>query len=199
MAAWTYKATPPISFFALNISGATRLGNGNTLICDGPDGKFFEVTSAGEIVWTYINPIGPAGPMTQGEKPSRNIVFKVYRYPPDYPGFAGRDLTPGSTIELYPTGISGEAGNPSAVTLYQNYPNPFNPVTTMRFSIPHREHVSLTVSDIMGREVQTLIDQVLDAGTYEFPFDANGITSGVLHTRLRAGITVLTKTMILLK
>ncbi len=199
LTAWTYKATPPVSFFALNISGATRLENGNTLICEGTDGKFFEVTSTGEIVWKYINPVGPDGPMTQGETPNRNIVFKVERYPPGYPGFAGRVLTPGGTIELYPTGITGETGHPSDVTLHQNYPNPFNPVTTIRFSIPHREHVVLTVSDVMGRVVQTLIDEVLDAGTYEFPFNANGITSGVLNTQLRAGAEMKINTMILLK
>ncbi|MCZ7555848.1 MAG: aryl-sulfate sulfotransferase [Bacteroidia bacterium] len=197
--AWTYKASPPASFFALNVSGATRLENGNTLICDGPDGVFFEVTAAGEIVWRYINPVSITGPMTQGDRPMRNTVFKINRYAPDYAGVAGRDLTPGGTIELYPTGVKGEAGYPSEVTLYQNYPNPFNPVTTMRFSIPQREHVVLTVSDVMGRVVQTLIDGVLEAGSYELPFNADGIMSGILLSRLRSGSATISKSMMLLK
>lgn len=74
---WSYTAENPPDFFALVISGAQRLPNGNTLICDGPDGLFFEVTPEKEIVWEYVNtfPI-----------PSFNRVFKIRRYAPDYPG-----------------------------------------------------------------------------------------------------------------
>ena len=76
---WSYTATPPTDFYAQNISGAQRLPNGNTLICQGPDGLFFEVTASGEKVWEYDY----AG-----------AVFRVDRYSPDYPGFAGTDLEP---------------------------------------------------------------------------------------------------------
>ena len=62
-------ATPPTDFYAKNISGAQRLPNGNTLICQGPDGLFFEVTASGEKVWEYEYP---------------GAVFRVERYSPDY-------------------------------------------------------------------------------------------------------------------
>jgi len=52
---WTYSS--PSDFYSQNISGAQRLSNGNTLICDGPNGIFFEVTSDKEIVWKYVNPV----------------------------------------------------------------------------------------------------------------------------------------------
>ena len=53
---WEYRGDPPISFFSYHISGAERLPNGNTLICEGAPGRIFEVTPTQEIVWEYINP-----------------------------------------------------------------------------------------------------------------------------------------------
>jgi hypothetical protein len=106
--AWTYKATPPESLFAGAISGAQRLPNGNTLIDDGTHGIFIEVTSDGEVVWKYVNPVVKEGPLTKNagiptdpvrEGELMNAVFRIYRYAPDYPGLAGRDLTPQGTIE----------------------------------------------------------------------------------------------------
>jgi hypothetical protein len=105
---WTYKANPPASFFASEISGAQRLPNGNTLICDGIHGTIFEVTADGQTVWKYINPVcktGPIGkddvvpPDTAKQGSFLNEVFRVVKYAPDYPGLAGRSLTPGNTIE----------------------------------------------------------------------------------------------------
>lgn len=105
---WTYQANPPTSFYASEISGAQRLPNGDTLICDGIHGILFEVTSSGETVWKYVNPVvrtGPLGaydtipPDTNHEGQFMNEVFRVQRYGLDYPGLAGRTLTPAGTIE----------------------------------------------------------------------------------------------------
>ena len=129
--AWSYTANPPASLFSTNISGAQRQQNGNTLICEGGHGDFTEVTAAGEIVWKYICPVDADGPMTQGEtipvNPVRpdetmNSVFRVYRYPPDYAAFLGKDLTPGDFIERYPTGTGDQIFRSSPIL---NYPNPF--------------------------------------------------------------------------
>ena len=106
---WTYKATPPTAFYSAEISGAQRLPNGNTLICEGIKGNLFEVTPAGEIVWRYVCPVTTA-PLAQGAAipagPGRpdqfmNAVFRVDRYDPTFPGLVGRDLTPIGTIETY--------------------------------------------------------------------------------------------------
>ena len=105
---WTYAG----DFFAPYISGTQRLPNGNTLICDGVHGTILEVTPAGKTVWKYINPLTGDGPLHQGEpvplemlrgaeRPA-NLVYRAYRYAPDYPGLSGLDLTPGEPIELYP-------------------------------------------------------------------------------------------------
>ncbi|GIS72646.1 MAG: hypothetical protein CM1200mP10_22230 [Candidatus Neomarinimicrobiota bacterium] len=55
-------------FFRFYISGAHRRGNGNTLICDGPQGHYFEIDSAGSLVWDYVNPVINTGPLYQGEE-----------------------------------------------------------------------------------------------------------------------------------
>ena len=111
---WTYTAATPSDFFAHNISGAQRLPNGNTLICDGVHGTLFEVTPTGKTVWKYVNPTTSSGPLRQGKPvPTEqlrsgsvvpaNRVYRAYRYAPDYPGLQGMDLTPGEPIELYDT------------------------------------------------------------------------------------------------
>ena len=75
---WKYQDANPYSFFSLRISNAQRLPNGNTLINEGVFGRFFEVTSAGEVVWEYVNPyFGPANKPAQNQT---NNVFRVYRY-----------------------------------------------------------------------------------------------------------------------
>lgn len=100
---WTYSAENLQDFFAKNISGAQRQPNGNTLICSGPTGTFFEVIPTGESVWNYVNPIGTYGPLIQGEPTNTagNAVFRAYRYAGDYPGLAGKDLSPGAPLEFY--------------------------------------------------------------------------------------------------
>ena len=100
--AWTYVAPNPTDFYSQFISGAQRLPNGNTLIDDGMHGVFFEVTSAEETVWKYLNPVTGAGPLTQGDPVvyPENAVFRALRYAPDYPGLQGRDLTPMGAIEV---------------------------------------------------------------------------------------------------
>ena len=76
---WIYTAENPDDFFSGHISGAQRLPNGNTLICSGANGIFFEVTLNKDIVWTYVN---------QLPNLIDNHVFKICRYAPDYPGLS---------------------------------------------------------------------------------------------------------------
>lgn len=113
-ASWFYIADPTGDFYASFISGAQRLPNGNTLICSGPQGRLFEVTTAGEIVWEYISPVGNAGPVAQGEAADGNNVFRCTRISADYAGLQGRDLTPGPPIELYPVSIAAASHAPLA-------------------------------------------------------------------------------------
>ena len=87
---WTYSE--PDSFDATYISGAERLANGNTLVSSGPQGRLFEVTPAGEIVWEYWSPY--SGATTGVGNRSRNpfSIFRAIKIPPDHPALAGRNL-----------------------------------------------------------------------------------------------------------
>ena len=100
--AWEYQGDPPISFYSYHISGAQRLPNGNTLICEGAPGRFFEVTPSNEIVWEYVNPVlAPSGRGGGGGASGMaNSVFRVHRYGPDHPALAGKDLDPGRHANL---------------------------------------------------------------------------------------------------
>jgi uncharacterized delta-60 repeat protein len=73
---------------------------------------------------------------------------------------------------------------PSTFTLYQNYPNPFNPQTTIRYILPKRSHVRITVYDLLGREISTLADQLQEAGPHAVQFDARGLSSGAYFYRV---------------
>lgn len=83
--------------------------------------------------------------------------------------------------------------------LLQNYPNPFNPVTTISYSIPKAGNVVLKVYDVLGRHVQTIVNEEKPVGTYEVNWNGAGFASGVYFYELRAGSFVETKRMILLR
>ena len=83
---WSYQANPRTHFFSGHISGQERLPNGNTLICEGSAGRFFEVTPARELVWEYVSP--HYFPGMDGD--SVNWVFRAYRYAKDSVEIAGR-------------------------------------------------------------------------------------------------------------
>ena len=86
---WQYKAKPAYTFFSWFLSGCQRLASGNTLICQGVWGRFFEVTPDGEIVWDYVSPyFTPDGAHPAYE--NGNFVFRCYRYAADGPEIAGR-------------------------------------------------------------------------------------------------------------
>jgi hypothetical protein len=93
---WSFKSSNPQCFFGRHISGCTRMPNGNTVICSGTTGHMFEVTQEQEVVWEYQNPIngGGANKLQTDATSGSFAVFRCYRYGPDFPGLAGKDLTP---------------------------------------------------------------------------------------------------------
>ncbi|NUM63620.1 MAG: T9SS type A sorting domain-containing protein [Ignavibacteriaceae bacterium] len=88
---------------------------------------------------------------------------------------------------------------PEDYVLYQSYPNPFNPSTTIKYSVPNDDNVSLKVFDILGREVELLVDEYKNAGTYSIEFNASRFASGVYFYQLQSGRFIETKKMILLR
>lgn len=88
---------------------------------------------------------------------------------------------------------------PANYTLEQNYPNPFNPVTTINFSIPANEKVTMKVYNVLGQLVSTLADGEYTAGTYKVTFDASKLSSGIYFYTLQTNSFSVTKKMILMK
>jgi hypothetical protein len=89
--------------------------------------------------------------------------------------------------------------NPQKFQLYQNYPNPFNPSTKISFILPESEHVVLTVFDILGKKVRTVLNESLHAGFHEIEFNAGQLPGSVYFYRLQAGESIQTRKFILLK
>ena len=74
---------------------------------------------------------------------------------------------------------------PNEYILYQNYPNPFNPTTQFSFGIPEAGHVTLEIFDILGRKIETVVDEQLNAGNYTYTWNATKIASGIYFYRLK--------------
>jgi len=92
-----------------------------------------------------------------------------------------------------------DAVTPATYSLSANYPNPFNPSTVINYEIAQSEHVKLTVFNVLGQEVVTLVNNVQQAGAHEIQFQAGSLASGIYMYRLEAGNFTSTQKMILMK
>ncbi len=117
-------------------------------------------------------------------------------------------LKDGPTIELLAnfgiqelvTGVVKDNNTiPNVYSLNQNYPNPFNPSTSIKYSVPSAQFVTLKVYNLLGQEVATLVNEVQNAGNYIARFDASSLSSGIYFYTLKAGNFTSTKKMILMK
>ncbi|MCX6134861.1 MAG: alpha/beta hydrolase-fold protein [Ignavibacteriales bacterium] len=98
------------------------------------------------------------------------------------------------------TSIQGTfADLPQSIELSQNYPNPFNPRTAVSYQLSARDFIEISVFDVLGRQVTTLVRTVQNPGTYTVCWDAAGLPSGIYFYRLKADKTILTKKALLLK
>ncbi len=182
------------------------------------DTAIFQVGGTGD---NFINTIlndsasnsisGGTAPFTGSFKPSKvlsqfnnstvngNWILKVY------------DRTSGNTgvlkawslsfvIGINPIGIQNISNEiPQQFSLSQNYPNPFNPVTNIKFQLPNAGFVKLTVFDLLGREIATLVNETMNAGIYNADWDASKYSSGVYFYKLETESFIETKKMILIK
>jgi len=127
----------------------------------------------------------------------------------------GKGLALGSDLSLYavgmfyysvlkysqsiPTGVEQNSEIPKKFNLDQNYPNPFNPSTKIKYSVPKSSSVTLKVFDILGNEIETLVNEEKPIGTYEITWYAVNLPSGIYFYKLQAGNFIETKKMILMK
>jgi hypothetical protein len=164
---WQYVATPPTSFYSPQVGSAQRLPNGNTLICEGTKGRFFEIGADSVNVWTYINPVIDTLPLYQGDTVPRigphdlkNIVHRSPRYPLDYAGLQGHNLTPGYPVEIYTTkqyvGVKETPPTGRVPVGLSVSPNPFGRLARISFSLPRATSAELGIYSVDGRLVRTL-------------------------------------------
>jgi len=186
-AEWQYMASPATDFFSAILSSGQRLPNGNTLICDGDSGYFFEITPSNNIVWEYINPDTLSGVLSQGDTATQNIVFRAFKYPMDYPGFTGVDLTPSTPIESNPSdcNLLSVTENELLNTSTKLYPNPVENI----LNISSKNTVEkIEVYNIQGQLINTFVNQK--------SINLNSITSGIYLIRLYSNNNMITKKII---
>ncbi len=99
----------------------------------------------------------------------------------------------------YSKSIEVEFGTPKKFELSQNYPNPFNPTTTIRFDIPEPSNVKLTLFNILGQEIKTLVNEFKESGIHTINFDASELNSGMYIYKLESGSFTQTRKMTLIK
>ena len=100
----------------------------------------------------------------------------------------------------YATSVNDKKISPSSFNLYQNYPNPFNPSTRIKYQVPRNSYVSLKVYNSLGQEAATLVNGMVNAGSYGVQLHSSDLSSGVYYYVMKAGENfVQTKKMILLK
>ncbi|MFA6473127.1 MAG: T9SS type A sorting domain-containing protein [Candidatus Latescibacterota bacterium] len=116
---------------------------------------------------------------------------------------SGKDLTLIDGTDANPNPFSEETGvtedMPSAFRLSQNFPNPFNPVTTIEYSVPQSQFVTLKIFNTLGEEVATLVEGKVASGSHTAAWNATGYASGIYFYQLEAGSTRLTKKLLLMK
>jgi hypothetical protein len=95
--------------------------------------------------------------------------------------------------------VQVSAEYPLTFDLYQNYPNPFNPATKIRFQLPEQSIAVLKIFDVLGNEIQVLLNRQLSAGFYDIEFNAGDMPSGVYYYRLNTGEFKESKKMVIIK
>jgi hypothetical protein len=112
-------------------------------------------------------------------------------------------LAPSLQGHEFPAGFSGDQPEAKSVPreydLSQNFPNPFNPSTVIQYAIPVKSHVLLTVHNLLGQVVSTIVNGEQEAGFHEVKFDALNLASGVYLYRLESGKFIQTRKLTLIR
>jgi hypothetical protein len=138
-----------------------------------------------------------------------NSLTCIETLDPDYATanwtYANGNIDEGVTfaVNCSPVSINAEI-IPLKFQLYNAYPNPFNPIATLRYDLPENSLVNITIYDMLGREVKTLINQTQDAGYKSVIWDATNdygkpVSAGIYLYQIQAGEYNSTKKMVLLK
>jgi hypothetical protein len=202
-------------FINTNLSGPTNIwfdDNGDLLITDYNGTAVKRFNSSGTFINNFITGLGsaegvdffPNGNILIGNGATHSV--KMYDsngvYIEDFiPNGSGGLITP-NAIVIRETNVSSVSGDDNPIknfVLEQNYPNPFNPSTVISYRLPVTSKVTLKVYNALGKEIATLVNEELPAGSHEVVFDASILPSGVYFYQLKSDNFIETKKMIYLK
>ncbi|MEP7265189.1 MAG: aryl-sulfate sulfotransferase [Bacteroidota bacterium] len=177
---WEYTAPVPTDFYGANISGVQRISNGNTLICTGPSGVFFEIDSMKNTVWEYISPVA-ATILSQGSNPTGNTVFRCTLIEENHNGLTGHQLIAGNPIELNPlpyvcpviSGVGTSASPENEITIINPVSNSINIKSATDFN-----NVRIQLTDLNGKIITDKYPVNLNKGEF-YSVPLTNITDGV--------------------
>jgi hypothetical protein len=190
-------------------------GNGN-IYFGSDDYKLFAVDSTGSVVWHYYASSPISSPvLASGNKiyfgEENGLVVKltessnrtISRNQPMWGTFQGNNKRTGSQSDSN-LGNENSISIPTQFTLHQNYPNPFNPVTTLQYDLPEDALVNITIYDMMGRSIKSLVNNNQSAGYRSIQWNATNnlgepVSAGMYIYTIQAGEFRQTKKMVLLK
>jgi len=199
-----------------SVNSVPVISNSGLIYFGTNDGNFIALNDLGEFQWRYLvnEPIeapalittsnliyvsGTDGNVYILKEPqatnNRNSLFAGY----EWPTFKGSNRRTGYSGDIVTSIQEIENLMPTEYQLSQNYPNPFNPSTKIRYSVPQSSNIIIKVYNILGNEMETLVDEEKQIGTYELTWYAEQLPSGVYFYRLQAGNFVETKKMVIIK
>jgi hypothetical protein len=167
---------------------------------DDPDVDFYEVFRSRQADFTPSedNLVGRTADLTLDDMTAEPQVGETIYYKVRAVDF-NKNIGEEAQTSLIITSVAERSTVPKEYSLSQNYPNPFNPVTTIQFSLKESGHTVLRVYSMLGREVTTLVDEYLPAGTHSAKFDASTLASGVYFYVLEVNGIRMQKRMTLMK
>ncbi len=185
-----YGATWTQANDGLEDSVIYALATSGTKVFAGTQHKGVFLTTDNGTRWTAVN---------EGLKDQTVMALEVFG-PDLYGGTAGLGVWRRPLSELV-VSVEGTVtvALPRQCRLFQNYPNPFNPSTTIRYGLPNRSHVTLTVFNTLGQQVAQLVNEEQDARYHDVTFDGKRLSSGIYFYKMQAGDFVQTRKLLLCK
>ncbi len=189
---WSFTGTGRQEFFSANSSGAQRLPNGATLICEATKARILEIDPSGATAWEYISPVSQNGPLAQGTPAHGNPLFRAYKYAADGPELIGFALTPGDHIELNPIlsacdSVAAAVAEVPTRAALAVFGNPFHEALTIASGTGDIAHA--VVSDVTGRVVAAcdirgsvkLETSLWASGSYLVHLSGKGVVPGTVR------------------
>ena len=221
---WTntgfFKFPPAVNALAISAAGHIFAGTSNDGVCRSTDDGAHWLRSNGDlstfmVICLAINANGHVFAAVWGGGVYRstddgaswtavnsgltNLSVASLAISPEGTVFAATDSGLFRSVQSTTAVRELSADAPASFSLGQNYPNPFNPSTTIKFELPSASHVTLTVHDILGRQVSVLVNERKEAGVHEVMFDGSNLASGVYFYRIQAGGFTRARRLLLLK